>query len=447
MKRLLLLFTLMLCFCLHTQAKERTVTYKIKAGTSTATIICKGNFDKGILSDGPVKFYSPYIADNGGIRVILEGTYLNSVFTGTIKCREVTLKCTGEIYNNEDHTVLAKSSANDWTIKLQFTEIIGFDLPVVSALLRDHSFYSKTIKNRRGSISREVDLSWIKFLYYFNREFISSESVLPIQNAIIKFNNGNIYTGPIYRERDTWKVGKFGINYNIWNSPKPFKIQYKWSNEDEFEGDAYCFRNRADHIIPVNGIMRYHDGSIDSMWTIRRSAQQDYSSLFTSMTTPSQLRDKIRALEAQQREKELMAQREAQEKEALRKKEQLRERQEQQAEAQKREQTLIRKYGTRWGKALATGKLELGMTKQMCQEVIDIKSYDIGKHNYAGHIIETWTFNKDKQDLQVAAAMSKLSGEEAVALAMFIGLAETFGATAPQYTILTFTDGKLTSIY
>lgn len=87
------------------------------------------------------------------------------------------------------------------------------------------------------------------------------------------------------------------------------------------------------------------------------------------------------------------------------------------------------------------------MTKQMCQEVIDIKSYDIGKHNYAGHIIETWTFNKDKQDLQVAAAMSKLSGEEAVALAMFIGLAETFGATAPQYTILTFTDGKLTSIY
>lgn len=142
-----------------------------------------------------------------------------------------------------------------------------------------------------------------KILYYFNREFISSESVLPIQNAIIKFNNGNIYTGPIYRERGTWKVGKFGINYNIWNSPKPFKIQYKWSNEDEFEGDAYCFRNRADHIIPVNGIMRYHDGSIDSMWTIRRSAQQDYSSLFTSMTTPSQLRDKIRALEAQQREK------------------------------------------------------------------------------------------------------------------------------------------------
>lgn len=65
MKRLLLLFTLMLCFCLHTQAKERTVTYKIKAGTSTATIICKGNFDKGILSDGPVKFYSRYFAFEG----------------------------------------------------------------------------------------------------------------------------------------------------------------------------------------------------------------------------------------------------------------------------------------------------------------------------------------------------------------------------------------------
>lgn len=63
------------------------------------------------------------------------------------------------------------------------------------------------------------------------------------------------------------------------------------------------------------------------------------------------------------------------------------------------------------------------------------------------HIIETWTFNKDKQDLQVAAAMSQFSGEDAIALAMFIRLAETFGATIPQYTILTFTDGKLTSLY
>ena len=122
------------------------------------------------------------------------------------------------------------------------------------------------------------------------------------------------------------------------------------------------------------------------------------------------------------------------------------EKQKHQTEEQKK-QAFIRKYGQRYGSLIYQGKLELGMTKQMCQEVIDIKSYDIGKHNYAGHIIETWTFNKDKQDLQVAAAMSKLSGEEAVALAMFIGLAETFGATAPQYTILTFTDGKLTSIY
>lgn len=37
------------------------------------------------------------------------------------------------------------------------------------------------------------------------------------------------------------------------------------------------------------------------------------------------------------------------------------------------------KYGQRYGSLIYQGKLELGMTQQMCQEVIDIKSYDIGK--------------------------------------------------------------------
>ncbi len=117
-----------------------------------------------------------------------------------------------------------------------------------------------------------------------------------------------------------------------------------------------------------------------------------------------------------------------------------------QAEEQKK-QAFVRKYGQRYGSLLYQGKLELGMTQQMCQEVIDIKSYDIGKSIRSGHRVETWTFNKDKQDMQIAAAMTQLSGEEAMALALLMGFADSVGASTPKYSVLVFTDGKLTSLY
>ena len=122
------------------------------------------------------------------------------------------------------------------------------------------------------------------------------------------------------------------------------------------------------------------------------------------------------------------------------------EKQKHQTEEQKK-QAFIRKYGQRYGSLIYHGKLELGMTQQMCQEVIDIKSYDIGKSMRSGHRVETWTFNKDKQDMQVAAAMTQLSGEEAMALALLMGFADSVGASTPKYSVLVFTDGKLTSLY
>ena len=66
------------------------------------------------------------------------------------------------------------------------------------------------------------------------------------------------------------------------------------------------------------------------------------------------------------------------------------EKQKQQKEEQ-RKKSLIQKYGQRYGSLIYQGKLELGMTQQMCHEVIDIKSYDIGKNMRSGHRVETWT--------------------------------------------------------
>ena len=138
--------------------------------------------------------------------------------------------------------------------------------------------------------------------------------------------------------------------------------------------------------------------------------------------------------------------------EALRKKQQetLRKQEEERQKVlaeQRKKQIIIQKYGQKWGTSILNGKVELGMTKQMCREVINIKSYDIGKSSHRGHVIETWTFNKAKHDLQIA--MSPRSGEEAAALLFLAGLAGAFGVemSAPQYSILVFTDGKLTSLY
>jgi len=435
------IFLVALCLCLNVFAKERIVTYKIKTGQAfPATIICKGNFNKGILSDGPVEFYSPTGAYRE--RIILRGNYVNSTFTGTIKCGKVGLECYGNIYNVKNQIISAKTSATDWTIRLQFTGIIGFDFPIASISIEDQ-FFSET--HRTGSIIREENLSWINLRKYVYNKYADPNGLCPIQDATISFTNGNKYTGPIYRNNGEWQIGRFDAKYNIWGDPKPFEIKYWWPNGDYFEGRAYRFEDREDQIIPTYGIVKYQDGSIDSSWAIHKNLE-DYSKLFTIETTPTQLRDKIQAIEAQEQEKALAAEQERARKKALQE-ERLRKQQAQQNEAKERKQTLIQKYGAKWGESLATGKLELGMTQQMCQEVINIKSYDIGKSIRSGHRVETWTFNKDKQDMQVAAAMTQLSGEEAMALALLMGFADSVGASTPKYSILVFTDGKLTSLY
>lgn len=78
MKRLLL-FTLTLCFCINIQAKESTVIYKLN-GYKTLSIT--GNFEKGLLTDGPVQFNYKTAAHT----VKLEGTYSpqNQTFQGWI---------------------------------------------------------------------------------------------------------------------------------------------------------------------------------------------------------------------------------------------------------------------------------------------------------------------------------------------------------------------------
>lgn len=257
--------------------------------------------------------------------------------------------------------------------------------------------------------------------------FIGEIKESKLYKGRIEYANGNSFEGIF--QNNTPQNGKYLYNTphtlllksNLWHIPAgcTFKGDLTTGtgviNKEITDEKGNRFIGNLVNGKPDNGTMTHPDGSVETGKWQKGMSPREY--------------------------KAFLAKQEAQKEEArqkiLRTKDQ----------SEARKQALIRKYGPKWGQRVFNGELELGMTKQMCQEVIDIQSYDIGKHNYAGHIIETWTFNKDKQDLQVAAAMSQFSGEDAIALAMFIGLAETFGATIPQYTILTFTDGKLTSLY
>ena len=101
MKRLLL-FTLMLCFCINIQAKESTVVYKLN-GYKTLSIT--GNFEKGLLTEGPVQFDYKTAAHT----VKLEGTYSpqNQTFQGRIN---ETYDCYGTIYTTNGKPISKKNS-------------------------------------------------------------------------------------------------------------------------------------------------------------------------------------------------------------------------------------------------------------------------------------------------------------------------------------------------
>lgn len=424
MKRLLF-FTLTLCFCINIQAKESTVIYKLN-GYKTLSIT--GNFEKGLLTDGPVQF--DYIT--AAYTVKLDGTYSpqNQTFQGRINVGRYGCyyDCYGTIYTTNGKPISKKTAASEWMIKLYLGGTIN------GAKIEFDDFFigmTPQVGNNKSHVWRQLS------------SFMQQFEEIKTHNATIYFSNGNKYIGPVHHDGFHWKIGKDGcqeyLNVGYYNASKEsFNIKYFWNNGDSFEGAALRFRNREDGIIPISGKMTYNNGVKDQTWKL----SPDHYKYFTFDKNPSQLKEELITIEVKQRAKEKARQQEKARADSLKL---AAEKQKHQTEEQKK-QAFVRKYGQRYGSLLYQGKLELGMTQRMCQEIIDIKSYDIGKSIRSGHRVETWTFNKDKQDMQVAAAMTQLSGEDAMALALLMGFADSIGAS-PKYSILVFTDGKLTSLY
>ena len=385
------------------------------------------------MTEGPVQFDYKTAAHT----VKLEGKYSpqNQTFQGRING---TYDCYGTIYTTNDKPISKKTAASEWMIKLHLGGTIN------GAKTEFDDFFIGMTPQQVGNNKSHVWRQLSSFMQQFEE--------VKTHNATIYFSNGNKYIGPVHYDDFHWKIGKYGCqeylsigSYNI--SKESFNIKYLWNNGDSFEGAALRFRNREDGIIPISGKMTYNNGVKDQTWEL----SSKHYKYFTFNKNPSQLKEELITIEVKQRAKEKAWQQEQEERwqrikaraDSLKLAD---EKQKHQTEEQKK-QAFIRKYGQRYGSLIYHGKLELGMTQQMCQEVIDIKSYDIGKSMRSGHRVETWTFNKDKQDMQVAAAMTQLSGEEAMALALLMGFADSVGASTPKYSVLVFTDGKLTSLY
>ena len=72
-------------------------------------------------------------------------------------------------------------------------------------------------------------------------------------------------------------------------------------------------------------------------------------------------------------------------------------------EKQVRRDSLCHKYGKEFGELLADNKIDLGMSKEMCQVVLDRRCFIVkSRMDDNGNRIEEWTFDLEKTILAVA---------------------------------------------
>ena len=457
MKHLLLLFAI--CLCLNSYAKEQTKTFTIKKqGYVQAIIQCRGNFEKGVLSDGPVKFYWRDYSSRHRPSVILEGIYCSDstyTFWGTCTAEapyQKTIACYGTIINDKDNRIISKkSSAQNWEINLQFYAFIGND-PQIKAVF-EPLFLGTTNQDLINSNGKSNNFTWEQLANNLTGSVVGA--------ATVYFPDGSKYIGPIYWGMhpnhdfawwfgESWErygegcvnyryffffvdyfEGKIDTSYGGGANPNPLVGKsvrggcFQLVNGGTLDYKNYNYNQQYHYSHQYYYYVQEHDEYLE---------QYPYPSLLFPILKERQRKDdaelKQQELKKQQEEAYARAK-----KEALQREEQLKKEREQRIKAEQRKAQLIQKYGSKWGVLLAMGKLELGMTKQMCQEVVDIGSYDISKHVSWGRNIETWSFNYERDLME---------------LELTSGIYQAFGITPRvrkrRYSQLEFTDGVLTAI-
>ena len=407
------------CFCLFVapafaqKVKKEVILYK-KAHAVAVGYTCKGKF---VNNSHITIYYLPYSAkyrkkerDNevyfkgkygeetlSSLNIIADGIYYKTNGRAYIKGEYhptafVTYKGNFLVYNSLDDIDVVVSAKKAYFFKFK---IINADYCHIKDDNTWELFISKekeqysikanflesdNLKALKGTVPlKAIDINNLDYHKAFNL-------LSKIDYAEMTFKNGDFYKGVLRIEAQ----GKISENWRItWSR---LSGDYKYATGETFKGLWHPIsitgeNNNLRISIPTEGVMTFKDGqSVKGNWLAKFTFKgSEWKEIFDENKGPTDIRDKAIALkkkkDAEIREKR---RREAE----LRSKEQIRLRQE-----QARRRFLINKYGVSNGTLLAEGKIELGMTKEMVNEVWSQQIYDITKTVSYGKIAEVWTIN------------------------------------------------------
>lgn len=236
-------------------------------------------------------------------------------------------------------------------------------------------------------------------------------------DATITFASGNTYYGPVIMN---FQSG------NIMSVPAG-SGGFAFSSGEIFNGRFY-----KNSFLPYKGSihgggMKYQEidlGDSLSIAGVKPDGNVSFNDIY-KIIVEEKRRKEARIAEEKRRQEARIAE-EKQEKLA-------KEEAEKEREEQLRKES-IRKYGTKYGTLVADKKLAQGMSKEMCNDVVNKKSYDI---LYSGDF-EIWTYNPQKARLSQTKSLDDL---------LVIGLLDQLGFGALMdmvaYQRLVFRNGKL----
>lgn len=275
-------------------------------------------------------------------------------------------------------------------------------------------------------------------------------------DVLLKYKNGDEYRGKFWVE-----------NNNI----VPTDGTYIYKNGDKFEGKLY---GKKIGKIPIEGKTIFKDGTVEEgNWLSEYGlTEAQLNSISSLAVTPSDAKDMAKIFVKENNYNKLIAEAEQYDKNGnftkakslyekaleyknntaiVKKIEEL--------EKQIKRQNLVRKYGNEYADKILNGKIEIGMTAEMCKDAlaksVGIEFYRISTwRDYDGAKIETWKFDyeygiKNATNYLLTEGIENKDGTTLLAYGFLRGIGKlTAGAadSMAEYKYLKFRDGILISL-
>lgn len=323
--------------------------------------------------------------------------------------------------------------------------------------------------------NRKVDNNMAQMEIIVNKSLVEKYGYWAVgdyiyNTPIVKYTykNGDVFEGEQEHKRDTVNANSLSIKSQL------TKGKLKYATGEEFEGDLsgdwFCG-------VPISGTMKFTDGSVKKgNWFTQYgiTAKQEVNEIekgksptekreiAKSLFKENQYQEEIhiveRALDNDDYESaknayanalKLKPENEEYINTQIKKIDKLQIEKRKRIAELKRKNALINKYGNYWGELIFNKEFTPGMTKEMVLEFTSDKCYKISKSIHSGMTIETWTFDKDKMQLEMLKeSKNQEDAQTALGVMMIMGLAEGFGYNIrDQFPTLVFKNGKLTDVY